>query len=257
MLLILVLLSTTAISAALLVLEAVDYVTTRNTSAAAALTVAESVIETVVDVESSSGIVIYSDSRLSLVLTAYHTLSWPVDDDGKAIPQETPLYVIFRHHSELGQDNEVYDVLSVYPDAKNDLALLEIAPGGQLYSARVSITNPKVGSDVFIAGNPNHNYRTLTKGVISNIDRYRQGRHVFQISGGVIIGLSGGGAFNMDGELIDLASSVSTFGPIKCYKYPGCIPIYYIGYFITLDNITDFLLSSTFADKFKYLNKEE
>lgn len=222
----------------------------------------EKIVDTVTLTENGSGIIIHSTETHALVLTAYHVVMDKITPDGELIDKEDPVQVNFMFFFKL--DDKVkflriaYKADKVYVNETEDIALLEIETNTRVNYAKISLKEPKVGEEVFLAGNPNFNYRTLTKGIISNKDRYVNHTHVWQLSGGVIYGSSGGGAFNMDGDLIAIAKSVDLYHSGFCFgneEETACLrnAIPHIGYFVPLSVIKNFLLSTEFKDRFEYL----
>lgn len=224
-------------------------------------TIPEKIIDTVVSIQSSSGIIVYSNNKHALVLTAHHVIEDVVNLDGTLIDDNNPVIVKFMYFFKPDDNIRLlqvyYEVEKIYIEENEDIALLEIKVGTKLNYARLSQKEPRVGKEVFLAGNPNFNYRTLTKGIISSKDRYSRQMHVWQISGGTIYGLSGGGVFNMKGELVAIAKSVDRYNSgfclgsaenIECVR--NAIP--HIGYFVPLRAIKVFLLSTEFRDRFNY-----
>ena len=229
--------------------------------------VPEKILDTIVYVNVSTGVIIYSDSEYSLVLTAYHTVSESVNKDGTFKKDTDPPSINFEYNFETENEtkrlNIHYKVASVEVYKKYDLALLRVDIGSELNYSRLKVDDSvRVGDEVYIAANPNHNYKSITKGIVSSTERYVRGTHVWQISGGVIFGSSGGGAFTTDGELIGVIAAVDMYGTGFCIDQVNdkitieqCLrsSIPYIGYFVSLPDIKDFLFSTEFKDKFNYL----
>ena len=227
----------------------------------------EKILDTVVYVNQSTGIIIHSNPKYSLVLTAYHTIAKSVDKKGNYIEGITPPNINFEYNFESEDSTKVlnvhYKAESVEVDSTLDLAIVKISVGEELNYSRLSIVDDiRIGDEVYIAANPNSNYRSISKGIVSSTRRYVKGTHVWQISGGVIYGSSGGGAFNVDGELIGIVAAVDMYNTGFCtdqisdeLSVRQCLrsAIPYIGYFRSLQDIKNFLFSTEFKDQFNYL----
>jgi S1-C subfamily serine protease len=200
-------------------------------------------MDSVAIVQQSSGIVVYSDADFSLVLTALHVIA---DDERFTV---SFLYLN-------GGPTRVFDAYIDDLDVDNDLALLRLNPGFKLAYSKVARVDPKLGDDVWIAANPNFNYRSLKKGIVSSKDR----PFTWELSGGVIFGSSGGGAFNLNGELIGIAHSVDSYAmPGSCTKKGKCLQASLpdFGFFVPPDVIRAFLTNGIYGDAgyFDYLKE--
>lgn len=223
----------------------------------------EKIIETIVLVNNASGIVIHSDSEKSLVLTSKHV----VDEKDEAKVE----FVYFYKNMESEVETFISNKIEI--DEESDLAIVEIDPGRVLFFSQISKTEPVLGDDVWVASNPNQSYRSLKKGIISSKERkitsyIAENNYMWEVSGGVIFGSSGGGIFNTDGNLVAVVSGVDVYMSNQCYdvfdaklEWVGMhcvhIAIPYIGFVEPLSDIKDFLLKSSFKDHFEYLAEEE
>lgn len=170
---------------------------------------------------------------------------------------------MYEENNILNTVNINYKCKEAYIDELNDLAILKADIEVKLNYSKIVTQNIKIGEEVYIAGNPNYNYRSIVKGIVSNKSRYTIGNSsMWQMSGGITSGSSGGGAFTMDGELIALAKSIDARQTDFCSNVEysdtdvlNCVieTIPYIGYFIPPKVIKKFLLSTKFKDKFDYL----
>ena len=226
----------------------------------------EKMLDTIVRVNDSSGVIVYSNYEHTLVLTDYHVVWSMVDEEGNYKGNEKPkvsfTFVYKGEDKKYHTTTIYYECKEIYIDKLVDLAILRINVGTKLNYSELSTQDLRVGEDVYIAGNPNGNYRTIVKGIVSSKDRYTDGTPLLQISGGVTYGTSGGGAFTTDGKVIGLARYVDLrdtgfcstikFGDIEFHDcYTETIP--YMGFFTPSEVIKDFLLSTEFKDKFDYL----
>ena len=214
------------------------------------VSVPQHIMNSVVLVDSSSGVVVYSDQERSLVLTAFHVVKGDLEE-GRIIKvgyldiDLTYTKATIRY----------YDVGSFKLDPTKDLALLEIHPGFKLDTSRIARSEPALGDDVWIGANPNLNYRSLKRGVVSSKDRLDHGNVLWELSGGVIFGSSGGGAFNQWGEEIAVVHSVDAYDSELCDDNDVCMPLMLpeMGYFIPLADVTRFLLRDSSSHYFDYL----
>lgn len=224
----------------------------------------EKILDTIVTVERSSGVIVDSTDTHALILTAYHVVSPLVNPDGTLKNKDKPVTISFAFFSKPKREALLLRIFyyskKIYIQKDEDLALIEIEVDGNLYYSKLGTQDPKLAEEVFVAGNPNFNYRSISKGIISSKDRYVSEMHVWQISGGVIFGQSGGGAFNADGELMAIAKSVDLYFTGFCVTdeesdETNCLKsaIPYIGYFVPRHAIKKFLLSTEFKDRFEYL----
>jgi S1-C subfamily serine protease len=173
----------------------------------------EKILDKVVRVNGASGVIIHSNDKHTLVLTNYHVVENQMSDDGKLVDDKRPrvtFHYTYRNEDKTFSGTNIhYECKEIYFDKKIDLAVLRIDIGTELEYAKLITRGVELGEDIYVAANPNNNYRTIVKGIISNKDdRYANDSPLLQISGGVTYGASGGGAFAMDGELVALARSV-------------------------------------------------
>lgn len=227
-------------------------------------TVPERMLESVVIVEQASGVVVYSDDELALVLTAFHVIAEKVDIESNEIGD---IVVSYRYY--ITSDiviSEGYMVTAVVLNQAKDLALLKIEPKRRLEYRPISEADPHLGDDIWIASNPLSNYRSLKKGMISAVkDRFnRYEQPEWEIGGGVIFGASGGGTFDENGELFGIISSVAMLRT-DCWETEELdekgepqvecdfIPISYVGFITPPTSIRQFLLESDFSKYFEYL----
>lgn len=95
-----------------------------------------------------------------------------------------------------------------YIDKKHDLAFLQPPPGAPFPSLPLGkYEQMKDGDEVIAIGHPFGLNYTATQGVISKVDRIRQGLHFIQIDAAINPGNSGGPLVNIRGEVI----GVNTF----------------------------------------------
>ncbi len=212
------------------------------------------ILNSVVAVENSSGVIIYGDDDLTLVLTAFHVV-----DSNKS----SPIIIGVLYLGEDGQYTyDTFPVLDMDVDVENDLALLEIAPIKGIRAARIvkEDEEPVTGDDIYLAANPNMKFHSFKKGNLSSKFRYSRGSQNWEVSGGVIFGSSGGGAFTDEGKLFGVIVGVDVLQTDFCKesgKNKKClfIPITDTGFVVPPFTIRNFILDSNFGSYFDYLRE--
>ena len=120
-------------------------------------------------------------------------------------------------------------------DTEHDLAMMVVTDPPDHPITDVAGETPAVGEDVQVMGHPTGLTWTYTRGIVSAYreenfrpvaSRHKKGPFL-QVAGEVWKGNSGGGAYNMSGELIGIASFVAP-APNECF-------------FVHLDTIKAFL----------------
>lgn len=109
-------------------------------------------------------------------------------------------------------NDDEYTAKLVGYEADNDIAILKIQAEGLQPVSLGDFNNLRVGDSVLIIGNPLGELTyTLTSGVVSSLKRQIQGNGVsmnmFQTDAAVNSGNSGGPIFDMNGEVIGIATS--------------------------------------------------
>lgn len=79
----------------------------------------------------------------------------------------------------------------------------------------------KIGTKVVAIGSPQGLTNTVSEGIISGIREFESGTKVIQTSAPVSPGSSGGGLFNMKGELIGITSFLHKGGQNLNFAYPA------------------------------------
>lgn len=108
-----------------------------------------------------------------------------------------------------------------YTDKKHDLAFIQPPPGAafpQLSLGRYELL--KDGDEVIAIGHPFGLNYTATQGVISKVDRVRQGLHFIQIDAAINPGNSGGPLVNQKGEVIGVNTFVIKGGDNLGFALP-------------------------------------
>lgn len=216
----------------------------------------DNMVDSVVIVEKSSGVAIYSEKDLALVLTAYHVIR--AKDKINKAPE---VHII---SDMMTYTKKEYIVLDTLKDEPNDIALLVIfTPNEKISSSEISTNNLELGDSIWIVANPNLNYRTLKSGVISSkYGAVLNKNRTWEISGGVIFGSSGGGVFDENGKLVSIVDAVDLFKTEVLYKNGKKkeklqIPITDFGFMISPNIVRGFLLNSKFNEFFEYLKERK
>ena len=108
-----------------------------------------------------------------------------------------------------------------YTDRKHDLAFLQAPSGMDLADIRMGqYEEMKDGDEVLAIGHPFGLNYTATQGVISKVDRIRDGLHYIQIDAAINPGNSGGPLVNEKGEIIGVNSFIIKGGDNLGFALP-------------------------------------
>jgi len=108
-----------------------------------------------------------------------------------------------------------------YTDRKHDLAFLESPKGAEMPEVRLGhYEEMKDGDDVVAIGHPYGLNYTATQGVISKVDRIRDGLKFIQIDAAINPGNSGGPLVNEKGEVIGVNSFIIRGGDNLGFALP-------------------------------------
>lgn len=108
-----------------------------------------------------------------------------------------------------------------YTDRKHDLAFLEAPKNIELPEVRLGLYEQMKDGDVVVAiGHPYGLNYTATQGVISKVDRIREGLKYIQIDAAINPGNSGGPLVNMKGEIIGVNSFIIRGGDNLGFALP-------------------------------------
>jgi len=137
-------------------------------------------------------------------------------------------YIVTNHHVVDGagtvkvrlNSGEAYIAEVVGTDAKTDLAVLKINAGGLAPAKLADSSKVRTGDFVIAIGNPLGELGgTVTEGIISALDREitidGETMTLLQTSAAVNPGNSGGGLFNLDGELVGIVNAKSTGNDVE------------------------------------------
>ena len=108
-----------------------------------------------------------------------------------------------------------------YTDRKHDLAFLEVPSNVELPDVRLGrYESMKDGDSVVAIGHPYGLNYTATQGVVSKVDRIRDGVKYIQIDAAINPGNSGGPLVNMNGEIIGVNSFIIRGGDNLGFALP-------------------------------------
>lgn len=116
-------------------------------------------------------------------------------------------------------DGETYSADLVGQDPSTDIALLKIdAPAETLFPVEFGDSSKLlVGQTVFAIGNPFGYERTMTRGIVSNLNRtiespkqFRLIKGVIQIDAAINVGNSGGALFDGRGRMIGMNTAIAS-----------------------------------------------
>lgn len=94
-----------------------------------------------------------------------------------------------------------------YKNQKQDLCLLEV-PKANFHPVKIlKSEGVKIGEEVYAIGNPRGTEKTLSRGIISNKHRVKDGSWL-QTDAAIYYGSSGGGLFNAQGQLIGITTKM-------------------------------------------------
>ena len=137
-------------------------------------------------------------------------------------------YIVTNHHDIDGantikvrlSDGQTYTAALTGTDAKTDLAVLKINASGLATAKLADSSAVRVGDFVIAIGNPLGELGgTVTEGIISAKDREitidGEAMTLLQTSAAVNPGNSGGGLFNLDGELVGVVNAKSSGDDIE------------------------------------------
>jgi len=106
-----------------------------------------------------------------------------------------------------------------YYNQEKDICLIEIV-GATLKPVNIRPSNSvKIGEEVFAIGNPEGRMKTISKGIISNKLK-EDGIELLQTDASISHGSSGGGLFDINGNLIGITTKASKEGENIAFAIP-------------------------------------
>lgn len=148
----------------------------------------------------------------------------------------------------------------LYTDKKHDLAFLEPPPGVELPEVKLGNYDAmKDGDNVIAIGHPYGLNYSATQGVISKVDRIRDGLKYIQIDAAINPGNSGGPLVDYAGEVIGVNSFIIKGGdnlgfalPVSSLKYALELYLPHMGHAASRCANCDFLVTTENIDSTKY-----
>ena len=111
-------------------------------------------------------------------------------------------------------DNTKYSATLVGTDAKSDIAVIKIEANDLPFATFADSDEVKIGYDAIAIGNPLGTGISVTNGIISALHKEITIEHetmnLFQTNAEINSGNSGGGLFNINGELIGIVNAKTT-----------------------------------------------
>lgn len=203
---------------------------------------AERLIEATVEIYDGialwSGVIVKSDNDSFYVLTVIH------DNEVIKLAIETDVYKMFIR-TNLG---EVLEAKVIKWDWCTELALLKVEDNHKHKRIKVAYFDASVGSIVDTAGNPLGYGIKYGEGVVSatkNEDKICTMWSTY--TGGIISGQTGSPIVNQRGRLVGMVTALATrpvivVDEINLPVGVVQVPVYHMGYYITLDTIKGFLI---------------
>lgn len=190
----------------------------------------------------------YISATHGLILTNWHCVTDFLDNDGKPKAEVTVKQGIYRNHVRVGEHSFATVIAAV--DRDKDLALLRFKAGYTPEGAPAPLmpVTGKVtrGERIYIVGNPAMLEASIVEGIMSSVTRNVAGlpgapshwvaRDLFQFSGGLYGGNSGGALYNAKGELIGVPSL-------------GRADAWHLGFAVTVFVVHDFLREWCYGEK--------
>lgn len=210
--------------------------------------IAEDALPAIVVIEGTAGTgsgVVIDDS--GVVVTNYHV-----------IEGSTTLTV------RLNEGDEYSDVSIIDYDRDRDIAILKIK-GFDLPIVPLGNSNSvRVGDDVVVMGAPEGFEQSVSRGIVSAIRDSGDGYTLFQTDAAISSGSSGGGMFNMDGNLIGItvayvenAQNINFVIPINYFRGMFSIePKYSLSEFLDIEGTRGSIQgNSVLASSFRSLDQ--
>lgn len=154
-----------------------------------------------------SGTVIAKTEDSMYILTCYHVIDDIIEMNNAGLVLGATVGYTIIDDNGVDRGMVMYGADIIKSDKENDLALLKIrVVDKELNVVKIANKTPQKGDVVYSVGNPLGAIRTISRGLLSNkIDG-------FYISDNTTTyGNSGGGLFNVKGELIGVPSNVMTY----------------------------------------------
>lgn len=162
----------------------------------------------------------YISAKHGLILTNWHCVTDFLNNDGTPKAEVVVKQGIYRSHVRVGERS--FQTTIAVHDKSKDLALLQFKAGyvpherpAPLLPVDGTVTR---GERIYIVGNPAGQEASIVEGIVSSVTRnIREAwpsegfdRDLFQFSGGIFGGNSGGALYDADGYLIGVPTFYDT-----------------------------------------------
>lgn len=144
--------------------------------------------------------------------------------------------------------DDAYEATLVGSDTKSDIAVIKIEASGLAYATFADSSQVQVGDDAIAIGNPLGNGISVTNGIISAIDKTvtieNEPMRLLQTNAEINSGNSGGGLFDINGELIGIVNAKTSSSINASASVEG------LGYAIpsnTVSSIVDDLMTNGYV----------
>ncbi len=221
--------------------NSVSYGTTTVKSSDISSAVAKA-YDTVVRIEATSEVQGFFQTETSTSLGSGVIIS----EDGYIV---TNTHVIENaQHVTVYVGDEAYDATLVGSDSKSDITVIKIEASGLTYTTFADSSQVKVGDDAIAIGNPLGTGISVTNGIISATDKTvtieNEPMRLLQTNAEINSGNSGGGLFDINGELIGIVNAKTSSSINASASVEG------LGYAIpsnTVSSIVDDLITNGYV----------
>lgn len=194
-----------------------------------------------------SGVLVYSEDGLTLVLTNAHILNLPKEEEYDL--DDTPFVSVDRFkYDDNGRSIGFYRVAGriVAYDEKNDLAVIKLRdksfePNTIQWPNDKFISKLKVFDDLYVVGCPLGENPLPTRGMLTSLNVEFSNREYWMTSAPVVTGNSGGGCFKLDKKtnkfiLVGIPTAMIAVGDAEDHMIPHLnyiVPPHRVKKFIT------------------------
>ena len=136
-------------------------------------------------------------------------------------------------------------------DKRRDLVSIKIKENDNIKSVDLrESTSVKVGESVVAIGNPQGLSHSVSEGIISGKREFEKGIHVLQTTSPISPGSSGGGLFDLNGNLIGITSFLHKGGQNLNFAYPTefIIPLLQHDYYLSFKKLSRYKSNQTASD---------
>ena len=192
-----------------------------------------------------SGTIIKKTESYMLIISCYHVVA-DIIESNEIVKNYFIAYTNIKHFDKgmsYSSGSRIYEAKLLKYDKDEDMILLKVEVNdNNLTSANIAYEYPKIGDVIYSIGNPLGLERTLSKGILSNIE---DGFYVSDNT--TTFGNSGGGLFNVNGDLIGIPARVMGYNAIFTI-----VPESGLGQSIILNRIKKFLKNTEMDENIFY-----